>query len=461
MMSRWLLLWIVFLSQNSASQCAATTTTTNGVVIENTVAQLIPSKPCIMTAWPSMQPTMESLRGGGKGNRESSPQSPPVRALDSAATTTASTIQDFAVSLWILTRRVANQHVVPMVRDPHGRIIRPIQSILQDPHGRIVQPLHDFVQRTAIEANETRASYSESPSHAISVVFIPTRILKLSIAAWCLAEFLDYCGIVTNGSSDSSSTKEETTSRLQAQLHRLWYRAQPKVQEVQTKVQRWWTNHPEIVQLLRPSTWSSKEQLSKALEDLPAKYQFAMGASLGMITSPILWSVSSSVFPPLAVLCGLAELNHRFKQQNPAFHLKHYTGGDNTIGATIDHYLEQCQAWMQKWIGRTIRSFARRPREKFNMGSTSPLVAPSEDVPEETEDTTMRPVGTSSYSLGIGPTSLNHTTPKTYLDQWQAIRQHIVDSMTETQPLSEYEGMSLMIYKGIIIGGLVGLLVGL
>ena len=149
----------------------------------------------------------------------------------------------------------------------------------------------------------------------IPMVFLPMRIVKLSLAAWVISEVLEYCGLIDTENTLLSTSSESITwktSRLRQHLTSIWHHAQPQVTKLNERINNWWHRYGTI---FRKATWSSRHQLQVELSYWKPKYVFGVGAGLGLVVAPLAYSLCQALFPPLALAYGLAELNHYSKSK--------------------------------------------------------------------------------------------------------------------------------------------------
>lgn len=353
---------------------------------------------------------IKSIRGGASGPSKGSV--PPKSTSDD--------VGEFASSLWIVTKRAFAKHVQPVLQDPKENLLIPMKEAIKDPGEKLWKPINTFVQSQATHAQHRRSNYTEIETQieTVSIMLVPLRLCKLFLSAWLLTEALDYCGILDERAG---------SSKLKNQVRRVWYRAQPRVNRWQTRLEIWWETKAT---LLHPSTWSSKTELRAALSRIPYKFHFAIGASVGMIMSPLVRPLGACILQPTLILYALSELNHQWKEKNEKFHLKNLTGGDNTFGATADYCLTELRTFLRRVVQGPAKSL-----DQFDFGPSggaegSEVTGHIEYLTRQMKDLTE---GISDLKDGMENT-----------DEAQA----------------QEEDMMSMIKKGLLVGGTVGLLVG-
>jgi hypothetical protein len=342
---------------------------------------------------------------------------------------------------------LVSHHAVPVFQNSHGRVVVPMRQILQASQNSNTAPkantgvdsstkaqadtsaLKSKIDSSTIETKGKVSQCTNTPS--LGVVLLPFRLLKLSVAAWVLAEILDQFGILN----------EYTPSILKSQFHRVWYDVQPKFHrvwyDVQPKVQ---AGHEKLGQW-----WSTTTQ--ERLPGMPPKYQFAIGASLGMIASPLLATVTFSLWQPAVLLYGLSELNAHFKAKGK-LHLGailgNGKGGENLV-ASLESLLDRVRQWVRGCF----------------------LEAPTSGALLDTSGG-----GNPGYCLGVSSYSSSTVEP-----QIRHLRQKIKDFGHRVVDSSEHSLVEFkeriespdnnnsnifveMIRHGLVVGSAIGLLVG-
>jgi hypothetical protein len=262
----------------------------------------------------------------------------------------------------------------------------------------------------------------ETQIETVSIMLVPLRLCKLFLAAWLLAEALDYCGVLDERAGPS---------KLKSQVRRVWYRAQPRVTRWQTRLEIWWETKAI---LLHPKTWSSATKLKMALSQVQSKYNFAIATCVGMILSPLVQCLGATILRPTLILYTVSEFNHQWKEQNDDFHLENFTGGDNTLGATADYYLTK------------LRTFVRRVMQ----GPAKSLDQWSHGID----------FGVSGGAEGYEVTSRLEYLSRQMRDLKEGISDLRDGMQNADEAQAEEEHMMDMIRKGLLFGGTVGFLAG-
>jgi hypothetical protein len=139
--------------------------------------------------------------------------------------------------------------------------------------------LHSLVQAQLEAAQDRRRWYQENGVHLANFcecsLWYPLRLLHSLVAAFFVAELVEFGQTTTM----SGNTRNEITSR----------------------VQTWWRmGRQRGVGLFSAQTWQQQKQhnrhatLQKAWDrQFSRKYQCAMGVAVGLIASPLVWTLSS------------------------------------------------------------------------------------------------------------------------------------------------------------------------
>jgi hypothetical protein len=196
------------------------------------------------------------------------------------------------------------------------------KGLLPSPLQTIQPKSSSSLKTSSGKSGQTAAAAAASPT-SLAVLLQPLRLCKLTLVAWLLAEVLDHMGIL----------HEDTPTVLRSQFHRVWYDLQPKLSDLTSRVQRLWGQvTPERIQ------------------SLPPKYQFAMGSSLGMIASPLLVTMTASLWQPALLLYGLAEVNANIKSRGKGSLGMMFGNGENNsgLGADLDSLLERLRRGVRR-----------------------------------------------------------------------------------------------------------------
>lgn len=307
-----------------------TSTGSIGIASSRQHDTIIPSPITAPRSSSNSDPRLSSLRGGGT----ESPSSNPATKTPLSVSAVGTAVVDMAVSAYLVATETANKHVLPILKDPYLKIWIQTKRFLQeqeeaaidrrlskrrtgtlrDQHvvipeilssaprqpqdsstavGSVAEPTASISSPTRISKKRSRnTSDKVGPQHAssstpsLSLVLLPKRLCKLSLAAWLLAEALDRIGIL----------QEETPAALRSQFHRVWCDLQPRFSDLQLRLQSAW-----------------RDVAPRGFKGIPSKYQFAVGAGVGMVVSPLFLSWTAIVWQPTLLVYGLSELHARLK----------------------------------------------------------------------------------------------------------------------------------------------------
>ena len=151
----------------------------------------------------------------------------------------------------------------------------------------------------------TLSSSSSSPFSTIAAIITNNRIVGIIGISLFVAEILDTFDVLNI----------DLPTLTKSQVNRVWYNdVQPKL----TKIQR-------IV-----FEWLDKTVTLENLEKVPKKYNFAIGASLGMIIYPNISSLIMTIWKPTLIMYLIAEFNATLASKNQNFSIGQIFGGDDT-----------------------------------------------------------------------------------------------------------------------------------
>jgi hypothetical protein len=168
-----------------------------------------------------------------------------------------------------------------------------VEPILKDPNGRILQPLQDFAKQKGEESKQRRAHYQTKPSEAMVgfALLSPLRIVRLTVTALIIAETLDYLGIF----EDPKAAKRRVVKVLK--------------QANVPSVQNWWKGARLEGGMLHPKTWTNPSAFKRKVAMWQPKHQFALGAGVGLVFSHSVWSVAEHALKFGVVVYILSEVN--------------------------------------------------------------------------------------------------------------------------------------------------------
>jgi hypothetical protein len=200
----------------------------------------------------------------------------------------------------------------------------------------------------------TSSSSSSAAASALSSMFVPSRIIKLSILSIILAEVLDRVGILY----------EDIPSILKTQCIAFWYYdIIPIYYNIKNTIG---TIYNKFIHSLLPVPAVDAIEIfminlknnilydcdyilwytGKFISSL--KVAFAIGVSCGLIGTPLLLRWTNLYWKPAVALYGLAEINHYCKR-NMDIHLFKVLGeAPSTLGSTVDGILDQCRRLIRR-----------------------------------------------------------------------------------------------------------------
>lgn len=215
---------------------------------------------------------------------------------------------DLTSSIWSLSKFIFSHQI----EDTEKKVAEPIQQ-------RINQALLHSSPAKGKEATVTKqpstTTSDNKPVDSVAIALFPSRVFKLSMAAWILSEALDYLGILN----------DDTPHLLKSQMDRVWYDVQPRIAYAAATVQNWWSGTITFENLGR----------------IPSKYNFAVGTSLGMIAAPVLSVVAGSLWRPAVLLYIVAEANASLKAKGKLHLGSLLARGHRGIGTIVDRCLER------------------------------------------------------------------------------------------------------------------------
>lgn len=171
----------------------------------------------------------------------------------------------------------------------------------------------------------------------------PSRVARLSLLAFVIAEVLDRLGVLY----------EDTPSILKSQLEAFWYYdVEPTLMLWKAHLQQFYALkiRPHLPSFLRHDNLSSENLRSNVLSFLSTtKVAFTVGASLGMISSPVFVQCAVRYWKPILAVYSLAEANHYCKRQGKKL-VQRLGDTPQTLGATLDGMLEQCRNLVRRVV---------------------------------------------------------------------------------------------------------------
>jgi hypothetical protein len=241
------------------------------------------------------------------------------------------------------------------------------------------------------------ATSNDSTAFSMSSLLLPSRVFKLTLLALLLAEGLDRIGILY----------EDAPALLKSRLDLFWYcNLQPKLIRWKERAQLFYWNQ---IESMPPNSFYNTLLSAFSLSFLSTtKVAFAMGATIGMIASPLLAQGATTYWRPLVAIYGLAEINHYCTRKGHKF-VQWLGETPQTLGATLDGILNQMRNLVRRFVlgdrhvdeyggfhGMTLRS-----RLQYTENSRLPLLGGGED----NTNTTRRSTKSTPHHEGDGDDS--------------------------------------------------------
>lgn len=180
-----------------------------------------------------------------------------------------------------------------------------VEPAISDPKTNLWDPLKQFVQTQKQVAQERTITVQQDPKQAAFLVFNPARFLKIGIAAWIVAEVLHGVGFFDNPEGVGPKLKEFYKEHLDE-----------GVSQVEDRILDWWDDERSRGGWLNRHTYSSKSLLSTKIQNLPRRYQFALGGAVGMCVSPVAWILSVKIVKFFAVTYIFSEFNEYWRESS-------------------------------------------------------------------------------------------------------------------------------------------------
>ena len=217
-----------------------------------------------------------------------------------------------------------------------------VQRVANTSPADVVKSTSSFLKNQQNAANQRREQYrQESLQHTTnSVVLSAPRALKLTLAAFVLAEILQF---VDKNTGNWMGTLKESSEVLAT--------------DFRIQVDNFIFVGCQEGGLLRAATWTNAQSLTNAVqEQIQPKYQWAIGAALGFVVSPIVWSLGWTLLGWTAGVYVLGEVHHLCKANYPKYYstLKDW---QNPVIYTIDDWLEDLRIFVEASL--------RRPQEQI------------------------------------------------------------------------------------------------
>lgn len=189
-----------------------------------------------------------------------------------------------------------------LVQEKTKLVQEKVEPALKDPKSNIWDPLLNFVDKQKQVAQERQTIVKEDPKQAAFLVFKPSRFFKIGIAAWIVAEVLHTLGFFDN--------PEGVVPRLQ-ELYK--EHAEGTVQGIQYRIMDWYEDERMQGGWLNINTYRNLSLLLGRIRNMAPRYQFAIGGGLGMLVSPVVWSLAVPLTKFFLVTYFISEVNEYWK----------------------------------------------------------------------------------------------------------------------------------------------------
>jgi hypothetical protein len=277
-----------------------------------------------------------------RGGAGTSPSSPP------------SSLSDSWKSLLSFSQGVFQDHVQPALADPEHKILKPIKAFLEQQAAAAAERRQSYQKHS--NADETSPTSTAASASASNILQQPARILRLVIVALVLAQVFETTGILDAGANKKFFAAWEK----HAQPH--WEDLTYNVQDWTSNVRQWWKEARKTgTGLLSAATWSDPLLLSNSWKtQVSPKYQTAVGLGIGMVFSPLLWTVGEGLFFSGMGAYLVAEVVHQLlesqfwqeEQDEDNWFTFHVTEWELDIATTVRDLLE---TWRQT-VRDTVQS---------------------------------------------------------------------------------------------------------
>ena len=210
--------------------------------------------------------------------------------------------------------------------------VKEVAPILQRESKNAAKFAKDFLEQQKNNAAERRKQYREQAGDlgkTASTLADPIRAAKLTFASLLIAEALQYVDGEGFALDDLSDLAAVAADNILFQAENFF------------KVGR------QPGGLLRAGTWTSRSRLFAAIQkQVNPKYQWAMGAALGFVISPVLWSLGWKAFGGFAVVYLLAE-GHNVAKRTNSNYFTFLKATENPVIFFIDGILEDVRDFVE------------------------------------------------------------------------------------------------------------------
>ncbi len=150
-------------------------------------------------------------------------------------------------------------------------------------------------------AQERRQYYRElPPQQVLGILLLPQRLLTLVITAFAAAQVLHQLGII-----------ESNPDQWHTQFQKYWSDSgKPWTDKVMQQWSHSWNEARQPGGLLHADTYRSVRDFMRSLSKLPNRHQFAVGGAVGLVASPLVWTVGLAALKIATVTYLVSEVNY-------------------------------------------------------------------------------------------------------------------------------------------------------
>ena len=189
-----------------------------------------------------------------------------------------------------------------------------------------------FLEQQKKNAAERRKQYREQAGDlgaTASTIADPMRALKLTFSAFLITEGLEFI--------DGEEVALDDLSDLAVAV----------ADDAVHSAANFWKVGRQPGGLLRGGTWTSRKKFSAAIQkQVKPRYQWAIGAALGFVISPALWSIGWAAFGWSAIVYSVAEA-HNFAKRTYNDYFTVLKATKNPIIYFIDDVLEDVREFIE------------------------------------------------------------------------------------------------------------------
>eukprot|EP00977_Amphora_coffeiformis_P012804 scaffold3234_cov166-Amphora_coffeaeformis.AAC.19 len=189
-----------------------------------------------------------------------------------------------------------------------------------------------FLEQQKKNAAERKKVYREQAGDlgaTASTIADPVRALKLTFSAFVITEALEFI--------EGEEVALDDLSDLAVAV----------ADNALLSTQNFWKAGREPGGLLRAGTWTNRKTFSAAIQkQVKPRYQWAIGAALGFVVSPALWSIGWAAFGWSAVAYAVAEA-HNFAKRTYNDYFTVLKATNNPVIYFIDDVLEDIREFVE------------------------------------------------------------------------------------------------------------------